>query len=111
MTSSYSTSLLIAPDFNQPEYIHITPQSAHWEHLSFAARRMDRSKLWHFRQADGSILERWAGPLIVHVAGTHTFDEVIFGEPAPQPEDGLSRADAARATRQQTVFSRPLRRS
>ncbi len=48
MPSSYSTSLLIAPDFNRSEYIHITPQSAHWDHLSFATRWMDRSKLRHF---------------------------------------------------------------
>ena len=40
-----------------------------------------RDKLWQFRLANGSILERWAGLVTVHVAGTLTHDEVIFGEP------------------------------
>ena len=38
-------------------------------------------KLWHFRQADGSVLARWTGGVWVHVAGTLTLDEVVFGEP------------------------------
>jgi predicted aspartyl protease len=40
-----------------------------------------RQKRWRFRQADGSILERWAGWAAIHVAGTSTADEVVFGEP------------------------------
>lgn len=40
-----------------------------------------RQKLWRFRQADGSVLERWSGGAWLHVAGTTTIDEVIFGEP------------------------------
>jgi predicted aspartyl protease len=38
-------------------------------------------KLWHFRQADGSVLARWTGGAWLHVAGTLTLDEVVFGEP------------------------------
>ena len=34
-----------------------------------------------FRQADGSVLERWTGPAFVYVAGATTTDEVVFGEP------------------------------
>ena len=41
-------SLLIPPDFNQDEYIHVTPSSAGWEHLSFAARKMKRGDTWDF---------------------------------------------------------------
>jgi predicted aspartyl protease len=41
-----------------------------------------RLKQWHFRQADGSILTRWAGAAIVRVAGVSCGDEVVFGEPA-----------------------------
>ena len=37
-------------------------------------------KQWHFRQADGSVLARWSGAVLVHVAGVTTNDEVIFGE-------------------------------
>lgn len=42
------TSLLIAPDFSHREYIQITPHSAQWDHLSFAARRMSRGDTWDF---------------------------------------------------------------
>ena len=41
-----------------------------------------RKKTWHFRQADGSILARRTGYAVLHVAGTETTDEVVFGEPA-----------------------------
>ena len=42
---------------------------------------IDRRKIWHFRQADGTVLERWTGFVIVHVAGIATNDEVVFGQP------------------------------
>jgi hypothetical protein len=41
---------------------------------------VQRRKLWQFRQADGSVLERWAGPVLLYVNGRDTFEEVIFGE-------------------------------
>ena len=41
---------------------------------------IQRLKLWHFRQADGTVLERWAGSALVYAGGTVTIDEVIFGE-------------------------------
>ena len=40
-----------------------------------------RRKRWHFRQADGTILERWSGSARVFAGGTDTVDDVIFGEP------------------------------
>jgi len=36
---------------------------------------------WRFRQADGTILERWTGPAFLHVAGKRATDDVVFGEP------------------------------
>lgn len=42
---------------------------------------IERLKLWRFRQADGSVLERWAGEARVHAAGTWTVDEIVFGAP------------------------------
>ena len=42
---------------------------------------VQRVKVWHFRQADGTVLPRWTGAVAVHVAGVQTFDEVVFGEP------------------------------
>ena len=40
-----------------------------------------RRKKLRFRQANGAILERWTGGAIVFAAGTHTLDDVVFGEP------------------------------
>lgn len=42
---------------------------------------VERRKVVQFRQADGSVLERWTGPAFVYAAGTSTVDEVVFGEP------------------------------
>lgn len=42
---------------------------------------VERHTLWRFRQADGSVLERWAGGVIVRVAGKRATDDVVFGEP------------------------------
>ena len=42
---------------------------------------VERNSTWRFRQADGSILERWTGTVVVHVAGKRAGDEVVFGEP------------------------------
>ncbi len=42
---------------------------------------IERRKVWRFRQADGTVLERWTGPAFVHVAGTSATDDVVFGEP------------------------------
>jgi clan AA aspartic protease len=41
---------------------------------------VNRKKVWYFRQADGSVLTRSTGYVILHVAGTETTDEVVFGE-------------------------------
>jgi len=41
---------------------------------------IERYAKWHFRQADGTILERWTGAAFVHVAGKRTSDDVVFGE-------------------------------
>jgi len=43
--------------------------------------RVDRRSTWRFRQADGTILERWTGIVEIHVAGRRVGDEAVFGEP------------------------------
>lgn len=45
---SYSSSLLIPPDFSHPEYVEVTPRSAEWDYLNFAARKMNHGRMWHF---------------------------------------------------------------
>lgn len=42
---------------------------------------VDRRSKWRFRQADGTILERWTSMVEIHVAGKRAGDEVVFGEP------------------------------
>jgi predicted aspartyl protease len=42
---------------------------------------VERTSQWRFRQADGTILERWTGGVTVFVAGKRAGDEVVFGEP------------------------------
>jgi 5-deoxy-glucuronate isomerase len=52
---SNTSPLLIAPDFSNDEYIQVTPQSAQWEHLSFAARKMTRGKMWDFETQENEL--------------------------------------------------------
>ena len=42
---------------------------------------IERYTKWHFRQADGTVLERWAGPAFIYVAGRRATDDVVFGQP------------------------------
>ena len=42
---------------------------------------IERYTTWHFRQADGTVLERRTGAAFIHVAGKRTSDDVVFGEP------------------------------
>ena len=41
---------------------------------------VERLKVWHFRQADGSVLARWTGAVRLRVGAVLTVDEVVFGE-------------------------------
>jgi predicted aspartyl protease len=41
---------------------------------------IERTNKWLFRQAGGTILERWAGSAVVHVAGRRTADDLVFAE-------------------------------
>lgn len=43
-----NSPLLISPDLNADEYLRITPKSANWEHLSFAARKLTHGETWDF---------------------------------------------------------------
>jgi predicted aspartyl protease len=42
---------------------------------------IERYERWRFRQANGTVVERWVGPVFVHAAGKRAADEVVFGEP------------------------------
>jgi predicted aspartyl protease len=40
-----------------------------------------RNNKWLFRQADGTVIERWTGIVIISIGGKRTGDDVVFGEP------------------------------
>ena len=42
---------------------------------------VEPNRKWYFRQADGTVLERWTGIVVISVAGKRTGDDVVFGEP------------------------------
>jgi predicted aspartyl protease len=42
---------------------------------------VQRNNQWRFRQADGTILERWTGSVVIVLGGKRAGDEVVFGEP------------------------------
>ena len=42
---------------------------------------IEHNAQWRFRQADGTVLERWTGITVLSVAGRRTGDDVVFGEP------------------------------
>ena len=42
---------------------------------------VERNNKWRFRQAGGTVLERWTGIVVISVAGKRTGDDVVFGEP------------------------------
>jgi clan AA aspartic protease len=42
---------------------------------------VERNRKERFRQADGSILERWTGIVAIRVAGKRTGDDAVFAEP------------------------------
>lgn len=46
--STCASPLLIAPSLQEEEYIHISPASAGWEYLNFAARKLRRNESWAF---------------------------------------------------------------
>ena len=46
-----------------------------------ASLGIEHNRKEYFRQADGSVLERWTGIVIVRLAGKRTGDDVVFGEP------------------------------
>lgn len=42
---------------------------------------IERTKRSRFRQASGTVVERWTGEARLFTAGTRTIDEVVFAEP------------------------------
>ena len=43
--------------------------------------RIERRSRWRFRQADGTVLERWTGAAFIYAEGKTATDDVVFGEP------------------------------
>jgi predicted aspartyl protease len=45
------------------------------------ALAIERFTKLRFRQANGTIVERWVGPAFIHAVGKRTTDDVVFGDP------------------------------
>ena len=41
---------------------------------------IERYERWRFRQANGTIVERWVGPAFIYAAGKRATDDVVFAE-------------------------------
>ncbi|MEO7086798.1 MAG: aspartyl protease [Gemmatimonadaceae bacterium] len=41
---------------------------------------IERYSVWRFRQANGTVLERWTGAAFVYAEGKRATDDVVFGE-------------------------------
>src|SRR6266446_4477807 len=52
MAGSLNSSLQVLPCGEAGEYIRVTPESAGWEHLGFAARVLKRGEEWEAESAD-----------------------------------------------------------
>src|SRR5438034_9764642 len=46
MISNHHSPLLVRPRATHGEYLRVTPETAGWEHLHFAARRLKRGEQW-----------------------------------------------------------------
>jgi 5-deoxy-glucuronate isomerase len=53
--SPYRSPLLVTPEFTREAYIHVTPASAGWEALNFAARQMRGGEEWTFDTAENEL--------------------------------------------------------
>jgi 5-deoxy-glucuronate isomerase len=47
-----ASPLLVPPSGRYGEYVRVTPQTARWQHLSFAARRMSAGEVWSQHTGD-----------------------------------------------------------
>jgi 5-deoxy-glucuronate isomerase len=53
---SRSSSFLVSPNLSRDEYIRVTPQSAGWDHLSFAARKIRGGGTWDFETHENELV-------------------------------------------------------
>jgi 5-deoxy-glucuronate isomerase len=50
-----SKNILVKPNFEEPEFINVTPKSAGWEHLNFSAVKLEKGTTWHFDSHDNEM--------------------------------------------------------
>jgi 5-deoxy-glucuronate isomerase len=54
--TTYKSPLLISADPNSPEYMRVTPESANWELLHFAARRLAQGERWSHETGENELV-------------------------------------------------------
>jgi 5-deoxy-glucuronate isomerase len=74
--SPYHSPLLISPSFSSEEYIHITPASAGWHHLSFAARKMGQGTSWHHQTEEDELVLVILGGVCTISSNLGTWEDV-----------------------------------
>lgn len=50
-----SSPLLVHPSADAQPYMHVTAESAGWQHLNFAARRLSKGQTWRHNTADNEL--------------------------------------------------------
>ncbi len=53
--TTYHSPLLVKPNMNSSEYMCIVPETAGWEYLSFAARKLDENGKWVFQTKENEL--------------------------------------------------------
>src|SRR5512139_3133033 len=53
--SPYQSPLLVAPDFQNEIYLHVSPASAGWDFLHFAARKLKRGAHWSHQTGENEL--------------------------------------------------------
>ena len=60
-TASQRSPLVVRPGAGPGEYVRVTPESAGWEHLGFAARRLAPGEVWRGETGDCEFGLVWLG--------------------------------------------------
>ena len=67
----YSSPLLVTPNFQNEEYIRITPEPAGWDYLHFAARQLRGGEKWEFEIGENGL----EGKKPASTAGNDVYEE------------------------------------
>ena len=73
---AYPKPLKINPDFSSDEYIRVTPESAAWEHLNFAARKIAKGKSWASETGENEMVVVLLGGVAEFTSSKESWKEI-----------------------------------